>query len=110
MNICENRLKNTLVLELEGRLDSSTANLLETLFTQKVEQGERLFVFDFSNLQYISSAGLRVMLVAAKKLKATGGKLSLCGMNDNVLEVFQISGFTNIFSIYPQREEALISM
>ena len=64
-------------------------------------------LFDFSELDYISSAGLRVVLVAAKRLKPLGGKLAVYGMQPQVKEVFEISGFLRILEIAHSREDAI---
>ncbi|MEO8329077.1 MAG: STAS domain-containing protein, partial [Candidatus Nanopelagicales bacterium] len=61
-------------------------------------------------LDYISSAGLRVLLGAAKKLRASGGTLGMFGLNQSVREVFDISGFSAILSVYPSEAEALGAM
>ena len=64
-------------------------------------------VIDFEATEYISSAGLRVLLMAAKKMKSTDGKLILCSMSEHVKEVFDIAGFTPIFNIETSREAAI---
>jgi anti-anti-sigma factor len=70
----------------------------------------RKVVLDFSGLDYISSAGLRVLLGVAKKLKGSGGTLRMFGLNQSVKEVFEISGFATILSVYPSEAEALAAM
>lgn len=95
------------IIEIIGRLDGTTMAELEALFVQLVENGCRKFVFDLSELEYISSAGLRVMLLAIKKTRAIGGKLALFGLQHNVQEVFRISGFSNIFAIFSTLDEAV---
>ncbi|RUS45910.1 STAS domain-containing protein [Cohnella sp. AR92] len=94
-------------VRIGGRLDGTTMRQLEEQFLQLADGGFNRFVFDLSQLDYISSAGLRVMLLAVKKTKAAGGKLALFGLNDNVNEIFRISGFTTIFSLFRSEEEAL---
>ena len=64
------------------------------------------FVVDFSQLAYISSAGLRVLLMAAKRVKTENGALILCGMQDHIQEVFEISGFLQILTVAGTRQEA----
>lgn len=98
---------NVKLIGLDGRLDGTTSRQVETEFLKLTDQGEKTFVFDLSKLEYISSAGLRVMLLGAKKTRAAGGKIALCRLNDSVNEVFQISGFHTIFAIYSTHEEAL---
>ena len=110
MIIQELNKTNATVFELEGRLDSSTSSQLEKKLLDSLESGKKNMVIDFARVDYISSAGLRVLLMAAKKSKAAGGKVRLCALMDNVREVFDIAGFTSIFSITSSQEEALLSI
>ncbi len=80
---------------------------LERRIGELVAGGERVLVVDLSGLTYVSSAGLRVFLSAAKKLKAAGGKLLLCSLGGMVQEVFVMSGFADILAIYDTLEKAL---
>jgi len=98
------------VVMLEGRLDSTNSGELEKKMLSLLETGEKNFLVDFSALDYISSAGLRVMLMAAKKSKTAGGKVILAALTDNVKEVFDIAGFTSIFPIFANQEEAIQSI
>ena len=107
MNIREKVEGSSVVLSLEGRLDANTSKELEAKFLQMIDQGQIRFIVDFSSLDYISSAGLRILLVAAKKLKPLQGVILLACMSENVKEVFEMSGFTSIFSVYDQMEDAL---
>lgn len=95
------------VVRLTGRLDSGTSPSAEERFTQLLAGGgaPRLVV-DLSGLEYISSAGLRVLLVVAKKIQQASGKVVLFGLAPNVREVFAISGFDKIFSIEADIEAA----
>jgi anti-anti-sigma factor len=72
-----------------------------------LEQGERRVVFDFSELTYISSCGLRLLIELARDLQKANGKLALGALNDHVGEVIRIAGLTSILSIYPTCEEAV---
>ena len=95
------------VLTFEGRLDTRTSPDAEQQMTQLIEQGENRFLVNFEKLDYISSAGLRVLLAAAKKLKGIDGELRICNLNEVVREVFDISGFTTIFQVFGSESEAL---
>lgn len=90
----------------QGRLDSVTGPAFEKDLLQQIEGGQRRLLLDFAELQYISSAGLRIVLLAAKKMKAVGGKLALCSLNPQIAEVFAISGFNNILDIHASRDSA----
>jgi anti-sigma B factor antagonist len=107
MEIKESDHGDTLVVVLSGRLDSTTAPEFERHIIGRIESGRNEVVIDFAALEFISSAGLRVMLMAAKRVKAGKGRLSLCALNDNIAKVFEISGFLAIFTIYPDSSAAL---
>jgi len=108
MEISETKNGLVVTLSLKGRLDARTSKLLEeTLLGLINEANERLFVIDFQGLEYISSAGLRVLLVAAKGLKSKNGKIVLAALNDHLQKVFDITGFQGIFPIYKNVEEAM---
>jgi anti-anti-sigma factor len=97
---------NATVLKVSGRLDNVTALEFDTACDKVLRQGTTL-VLDFSDLAYISSAGLRSVLLAGKKFKAKEGRVLICGLNKMVKDVFHISGFTGMFPVYENREEAL---
>jgi len=95
------------IVTLQGQINSANAAAIEADVLALVDGGAINLVLDFSALDYISSAGLRVVLVLAKRLKAEGGQLVLCGMQPHVREVFDISGFLAILNVEPTRAEAL---
>ena len=95
------------MLAFEGKLDTQTSPDAQQQLTRLIEAGEKRFIVDFEKLDYISSAGLRVLLVAAKQLKGIDGELRICSLNEVVGEVFDISGFTTIFKIFGSEPEAL---
>ena len=72
-----------------------------------IDAGAQKLLVNFENLDYISSAGLRILLATAKKLKASQGDLKICWLNETVQEVFDISGFATILSVSKTEEEAL---
>ena len=106
MEVFEQEKDGKLVLRPSGRLDSTTSVAFGQNLKIKAESGSSDIVIDFSDLEYISSAGLRTLLEAAKLLKAKEGNLSLCSLNSQVQEVFDISGFSGIFSIHQNLEGA----
>jgi anti-anti-sigma factor len=93
-------------LAITGRLDAVTAAAAEADINKTIESGATHLVMNLSGLEYISSAGLRVLLVTAKKLSRQNGKIVLCNMRDAVREVFEISGFLSIFPVAANEEEA----
>lgn len=96
---------NHRVLALKGRLDTNTSGDLDRHLTEHVGLSDRL-VLDLAEIEYVSSAGLRVVLMLAKKLQRGGGALVLCGMSAGVREVFDIAGFSKILTIEPDRAGA----
>ncbi len=106
MEIKQERDGDVVIVRLSGRLDSSAApSAEEKLSGALTGQPPRLAV-DMSGLDYISSAGLRVLLVVAKKVQQQKGKVALCGLAANVREVFTVSGFDSIFAIEPDAASA----
>ncbi len=95
------------VLAFEGKLDTLTSPDAQQQLTRLIEEGEKRFLVNFEKLDYISSAGLRVLLAAAKQLKGIDGELRICSLNEVVREVFDISGFTTIFKVFGSETEAL---
>jgi anti-anti-sigma factor len=90
----------------KGRLDSSACPAFEAEIVGALGAGNQRVLFDFSELDYISSAGLRVILMAAKRLKESGGKMALCSLNEMIREVFEVSGFDRILEIQPNADSA----
>jgi len=107
MNIEQETRGDVLVIRLAGRLDSSSAPELERLLLDQLTAGLKRLVFDFAMLDYVSSAGLRVILLAGKKLRAVQGKLALVGLRDMVREVFEMSGFLTLFAVASTVDEGV---
>lgn len=87
------------IISIFGRLDASTSGEFEEQLIKKLEEGEVDIVINFADLDYISSSGLRVLLVGAKKIKVANKKMVLAGLKKHIYEVFEIAGFTPIFEI-----------
>ncbi len=107
MEIVTEKNEKAVVVSLKGRIDAVTAPELEKKINGFIKEGEGCFVINFENLEYISSAGLRVVLVIAKKLKSVNGQVLISNLKGVVKEVFDISGFTSILQIYETENEAL---
>jgi len=106
MQITQSKNQSIDIIALQGKLDAGTAPALEQKLMAMIDQGSKQLVINLEGLQYISSAGLRVLLMTAKKMKGASGKLALCGLQENVKEIFDLAGFTTIFSIYASASEA----
>ena len=97
MKINQSREESKLVVAIEGRLDTSTATEFENSFEENLV-GVSELVLDMTNLEYVSSAGLRVILKLQKRMLYQG-KMTLVGVNENVMEVLEITGFLDILNI-----------
>ena len=97
MNIEKVCIDNEITLKVKGRLDTTTAPSLEMIVAETVAACEYL-VLDFAGLEYISSAGLRVILKAQKSMAAKGG-MKLLHVNETIMEIFEITGFSDILTI-----------
>lgn len=89
------------------KLDTASAPAAGAEFSHLVERGARKMVVDFSDVDYIGSGGLRVLLATAKQLRAVGGELRVCALNETVREVFDISGFSSLLTVFPTAGEAV---
>ena len=109
MEIAEVKKNGVLVLSVAGRVDASNAASLEQKILAVIAAGESRLVIDCAQLEYISSAGLRVLLIAAKRL-STSGKLGVAALNNRIRDVFDIAGFSSIFEIYRTPDEAVAAL
>jgi anti-anti-sigma factor len=119
MEISEHETANIITLSLSGRLDATTAKTFQDAILGRIESGSCRLVVELSQLEYISSAGLRVFALAGKRLNSANGKLVLCGFKktiphntlnripDPVREVFDTSGFSSIFPSYGSHDDAI---
>jgi anti-anti-sigma factor len=112
MHITTRTQQGVSVVAVAGKLDSNTAPAAQRAFDEILLGGVRTVVVDCTALDYISSAGLRVLLGAAKRLSGGGGggALRLFGLNQTVREVFEISGFSAILTVCATEAEALEGM
>ncbi|MCY4050530.1 MAG: STAS domain-containing protein [Gammaproteobacteria bacterium] len=99
--------QNAYILKVSGRIDGSNAAEFQSKIQDSIPQEASTVILDLNDLDYISSAGLRVILLLAKNLKGKKGKLSMCSVSGPVKDVFTISGFSAIIPTYDNRESAL---
>lgn len=97
MTISKTQEQSTLTIALEGRLDTTTAPQLEAELKLSVQNNTEL-IFDFAKLEYISSAGLRVLL-SAQKVMNKQGKMVIRNVNETIMEVFEVTGFVDILTV-----------
>ncbi|CAA7623930.1 Anti-sigma factor antagonist [Candidatus Terasakiella magnetica] len=98
------------IISMSGKLDSTNAPEAERAVMGALAEGSLKVVLDLAGLEYVSSAGLRVVLMAVKRLKAAGGQLILCSVQPGVKEILDIAGFTAVLSLSPDRPQALAAM
>lgn len=110
MELPEERLGDAVVLDARGRIDSTTAKEFGDKLIGHIESGCRRLIVDFKNLAYISSAGFRALLLAAKRADETGSHFVLCGVTGKIGQLFEIGGFTDLFRIYPTREDGISAL
>lgn len=106
---CENN-NGVEIFSISGSLDSNTSTEFENQIVSSLERGERRLIFNLEDLDYISSAGIRVMLKTAKDLKQLEGVVVLCSLQDYVKEVFHIAGFDAYLNIEPDLDSAMVKI
>jgi anti-anti-sigma factor len=107
MEISEQKTDQCMVIGIRGRLDTTNYGILEKRLMELIDQHEARILVECSTMDYISSSGLRILLMALKKVTLAKGRFVLCGLQENIHEIFEISGFTSIFEIHPSMEDAL---
>ncbi len=107
MEMLESRTKDLAVLHVIGRVNSSNAFELDERLKLLVQAGCRAIVIDLSRLDHMTSAGFRCLLRAEKQVVGTAGKLVLCGLHGLTLELFEVAGYLEMFTVAKSREEAL---
>ncbi len=98
------------VIRVEGSMDAITVNEFDAEWKKVLEEGAKKIVVEMSGLEYISSAGLRGILMLAKTTKMKGVRLAFAGMRDMVSDMFRLSGFLTILSVHPDVQAAVASL
>jgi len=107
MKILSQKQGHMVKVSISGKMDAVTAPDFESALSGIIAQGELKLLIDLSGLEYISSAGLRAILVVAKELRGKEGEMLFVGLQDRVQDVFRISGFYSIFRIFLTEDEIL---
>ena len=111
MEISTERVGNALiVMPSENRVDGTNARDFQVGLETAIEETDSAVIFDAETLTYISSAGLRAILLVVKSINRRGGKFAVCSLSDPIREIFSISGFDNIIPIEATRDEALAAI
>lgn len=100
-------IEDRIMLRLEGRLDAATAPILEKKVQKLIDEKRHILLLDFSNIDYLSSAGLRFLLSATKKLHSLKGSLVLFSLTPEVEEIVKMAGFDRILLIFSNEKDAL---
>src|SRR6516225_1016425 len=106
MDIGEARGADATIVDVKGRIDSNSAKALGDKLTNLIEAGRTRLVIDLSQVDFISSAGFRVLLVASRLTEEAKGALALCSLSPEVQKLFELAAFTELFEIYPARPKA----
>jgi anti-sigma B factor antagonist len=107
MNITEQKFGETVMLSIQGRLDTINYGALESKLLEMIGTGQVRIVVNCEQMDYISSSGLRVFLLGLKKITPLNGKFVLTNLQNPVREIMEVAGFTSIFEIYGNQDEAL---
>jgi anti-sigma B factor antagonist len=110
MEIAEQHAGEVTIVEVKGRIDSNTAKAFGERLTSLIKAGRARLVVDLKHIIYISSAGFRALLLAGRLAEETNGTLALCSLSAEVQRLFDLGAFTDLFVIYPSREEGLTKL
>ncbi len=110
MEISADREGGVVLAKANGRIDSSNSREFHSGLEAVITNDDSAVVLNFEDVSYISSAGMRVILLSAKSLQSSGTKFVLCSMNESIREVFKISGFDKIIPIHGSQSEALTAV
>jgi anti-anti-sigma factor len=106
----ERREEGTVIAKTEGRVDGSNASEFHSALESAISPDDHTVILDFEDLSYISSAGLRVILLVAKELRDRDSKLAVCSLPNSIREVFAISGFDKIIATHASQAEAIAAL
>jgi anti-anti-sigma factor len=95
-----------IVVRVQGRLDAASSPQLEKKLNSIVESGHFKLILNLGGVDYLSSAGMRLMLSVSKKLKHLEGKVVACSLNEDVMDVIKMAGFHQVLELYPTEEES----
>ncbi len=107
LDISEEVKGDVLILRIKGRLDAISSPSAEKKVFECINNGQYKLLLDFGGVVYLSSAGMRMLLSTTKKLKAMPGKMVVCSINGNVMDVLKMSGFDHVLEIAANQDEGL---
>lgn len=106
-NLVVEQKGNVFILRIRGRLDAICSPLTEKRVFEAINEGQYNLLLDMSGVSYLSSAGMRMLLSVTKRLRAMSGKLAICSVTSNVVDVLKMSGFDHALHVFKTEEEAL---
>ena len=110
MEINATPIDNVTAVAVKGRVDSSTADSLTTRLTELIRSGSSRLIIDLKEVSYISSAGFRTLLITARAVTQASGGMVLCGITGEIQRLFELSGFSDLFTILPSQDDALAKL
>ena len=110
MKVTSKLMGNAAVAAIDGRVDSTNAKNLNEELSTIIDSGPSRLVIDCAKLDYISSAGMRALLLAIKKTNAAGGGMAMSQVSDHIREILEVSGFTRLTTVHDTTEEAVASL
>lgn len=110
MELEEERVGDACVVTAKGRLDGASSSIFADRISGLITNPKPKILIDFTEVDFVTSAGLRAVLILLKKVKAADGSFALCGVQDSVREVLDISGFTAMISIHPARSDGIAAL
>ena len=110
MELEEERVGEACIVTARGRLDGASSSIFADRISGLITDQKPTILVDFTAVDFVTSAGLRAVLILLKKVKAANGSFALCGVQDSVREILDISGFTAMISIYPARSDGIAAL
>ena len=98
------------ILNLKGRVDATNSGTVHDKVMDEIKNGCNKMIINFSDVNYISSAGLRVLIFTTKSFAKSSGSFAVCSLNENIVKIFEISGLVNLFTIHDDLEQGIASL
>lgn len=108
VDVSEEKRGDVIILRIKGRLDAISTGSAEKKVFDLINHGQSKLLLDFADVDYLSSAGMRLLLATTKKLKSMSGKLVICSVSTNVMDVLKMSGFDHILDVSKNEEDAML--
>lgn len=106
-NLTEDQREGVFILRIKGKLDAISSPIAEKRIFDIIESGQEKVLLDLGGVTYLSSGGMRMLLSTTKRLRSLSGKLCVCNMALNVLDVLKMSGFDHVLDLFQSEEDAL---